>query len=66
MGLVPVMMEERRLSTGRCCDDETDEFIPNLIKAYGIQNPADCLTDFDAIEIDEGRWHPDQWRQAWK
>ena len=47
-------------------DDETDEFIPNLIKSYGIENGAECITDFDAIEMDEGRWYRDQWRDAWK
>ena len=49
-------------------DDETDEFIPSLIHDYGIE-PKDApnvLTDFDAIEIDEGRWYPDMWRDAWK
>ena len=47
-------------------DDETDEFIPESIKAYGL--PADCgaVTDFDLIEMDEGRWKPDMWRAAWK
>jgi hypothetical protein len=24
------------------------------------------LTDFDLIEMDEGRWYPDMWRDAWK
>ena len=23
------------------------------------------LTDFDMIEIDEDRWYPDMWRDAW-
>jgi len=33
---------------------------------YGL--PADCgaVTDFDLIEMDEGRWYPDMWRDAWK
>ena len=47
-------------------DDETAEFIPALVKSYGIADASNVLTDFDAIEIDEGRWYPDMWRDAWK
>lgn len=47
-------------------DDETDEFIPSKIKEYGIADGASAITDFDLIEIDEGRWYPDMWRDAWK
>ena len=47
-------------------DDETDEFIPAMIKEYGIPDDGRALTDFDLIEIDEERWHPDMWREAWK
>ncbi len=47
-------------------DDEHDEFIPDLIKSYGLPDDGSVLTDFDAIEMDEGRWTPDQWRNAWK
>jgi gluconokinase len=47
-------------------DDETDGFIPDMIKAYGLQDDGRVVTDFDLIEKDEGRWHPDQWRAAWK
>lgn len=47
-------------------DDESDEFIPALVKSYGIADASNVLTDFDAIEIDEGRWYPDMWRDAWK
>jgi len=49
-------------------DDETDGFIPAMIKEYGIQ-PSDAskvTTDFDMIEVDEGRWYPEMWRDAWK
>jgi hypothetical protein len=49
-------------------DDETDGFIPAMIKEYGI-HPSDAskvTTDFDMIEVDEGRWYPDMWRDAWK
>jgi hypothetical protein len=47
-------------------DDETDEFIPRMIQEYGLPNDGRVLTDFDLIEIDEGRWYPDMWRDAWK
>lgn len=47
-------------------DDETDDFIPSKIKEYGIADDANAITDFDLIEIDEGRWYPDMWRDAWK
>ena len=47
-------------------DDETDEFIPEAIKRYGLKDDGRLLTDFDLIEMDEGRWYPDMWRDAWK
>jgi hypothetical protein len=47
-------------------DDETDEFIPEMIKQYGLPNDGRVQTDFDLIEVDEGRWYPDMWRDAWK
>ena len=47
-------------------DDETDEFIPAMIKEYGIKDAGKVITDFDLIEVDEGRWYPDMWRDAWK
>ncbi len=47
-------------------DDETDEFIPAMIREYGLPDDGRVLTDFDLIEMDEGRWHEDQWREAWK
>ena len=47
-------------------DDETDGFIPDMIKEYGVKNDGSVITDFDLIEMDEGRWYPDQWRAAWK
>ena len=46
-------------------DDETDEFIPAQIRNYGLPDDCGAVTDFDLIEMDEGRWHPDQWREAW-
>ena len=47
-------------------DDESDEFIPETIKAYGLKDNGSLLTDFDLIEMDEGRWYPEMWRDAWK
>lgn len=47
-------------------DDETDEFIPAAIKRYGVPDDGSMLTDFDLIEMDEGRWYPEMWRDAWK
>jgi len=46
-------------------DDESDEFIPGLIKKYGFKDDGSVLTDFDVIEMDEGRWRPDMWHEAW-
>jgi hypothetical protein len=46
-------------------DDETDVFIPETIKAYGLADNGQLLTDFDLIEMDEGRWSPEMWRAAW-
>ncbi len=46
-------------------DDETDAFIPSTVREYGFQDDGSLLTDFDIIERDEGRWHPEQWRDAW-
>jgi hypothetical protein len=47
-------------------DDETDEFIPEMIREYGLPDDGRVITDFDLIEVDEGRWYPDMWRDAWK
>ena len=47
-------------------DDETDGFIPDMIKEYGVPDDGKVLTDFDLIEVDEGRWYPEMWRDAWK
>jgi len=46
-------------------DDETDTYIPAMIKKHGLPGDGTVLTDFDMIEIDEGRWYPDMWRDAW-
>jgi hypothetical protein len=47
-------------------DDETDGFIPETIKEYGLTDNGQLITDFDLIEMDEGRWYPEMWRDAWK
>jgi hypothetical protein len=47
-------------------DDETDEYIPAMIKEYGLKDDGKVLTDFELIEMDEGRWYPEMWRDAWK
>jgi len=47
-------------------DDETDDFLPAMIKKYGITDDGSAVTDFDIIEMDEGRWYPEMWRDACK
>lgn len=47
-------------------DDESDAFIPAMIREYGLPDDGRVLTDFDLIEMDEGRWYPDMWRDAWR
>ena len=47
-------------------DDETAAFIPEMIKHYGLPEDGTVITDFDLIEMDEVRWYPDMWRDAWK
>lgn len=47
-------------------DDETEQFIPDMIREYGLPDDGTVLTDFDLVEMDEGRWTPDQWRAAWE
>ena len=47
-------------------DDETDGFIPDMIKKYGLKDDGSVITGFDLIEMDEGRWYPEMWRNAWK
>jgi gluconokinase len=47
-------------------DDETDAFIPGMIRQYGLPDDGSVITDFDLIEMDEGRWYPNMWRDAWK
>ncbi|HEX3717506.1 MAG TPA: hypothetical protein VH595_06015 [Verrucomicrobiae bacterium] len=40
-------------------DDETDGFIPRMIKKYGLADDGSVITDFDIIKMDEGRWKPE-------
>lgn len=47
-------------------DDETDEYIPEVIREYGLENDGRVVTDFDLIEVDEERWYPEMWRDAWR
>ena len=37
-----------------------------MIKKYGLKDDGSVITDFDLIEMDEGRWSPERWREAWK
>ena len=46
-------------------DDETREFIPALMVSYCVTPDERLVTDFDVIEMDEGRWYPNQWQDAW-
>ncbi|MBI1176318.1 DUF5069 domain-containing protein [bacterium] len=46
-------------------DDETRSYIPELIREYGVTDNGQLVTDFDVIEMDEGRWHPEMWSDAW-
>jgi hypothetical protein len=46
-------------------DDETDSYIPEMIRQFGLKDDGSVVTDFDLIEMDEGRWYPDMWREAW-
>jgi hypothetical protein len=47
-------------------DDETDTWLPSTIKEYGLPNDGRIITDFELIEVDEERWQPEMWRDAWK
>ena len=47
-------------------DDETDVFIPEMIRKHGLPDDGRLATDFDLIEMDEERWYPEMWRDAWK
>ena len=47
-------------------DDETDGSFGEMIKKLGLRDHGGVLTYFDLIEMDEGRWHPDMWRDAWR
>ena len=47
-------------------DDETDGSFGEMIKKLGLRDDGRVLTYFDLIEMDEGRWYPDIWRDAWR
>ena len=34
--------------------------------ATSLNADGSVITDFDLIEMDEGRWYPEMWRDAWK
>ena len=37
-----------------------------MIKDYGLKDAGRVNTDFDLIEMDDGRWNPEMCRAAWK
>jgi hypothetical protein len=47
-------------------DDESDGFLAEMIKKHGLRDDGGVLTYFELIEMDEGRWYPDMWRDAWR
>ena len=47
-------------------DDETDGSFGEMIKKLGLRDDGVVVTYFDLIEMDEGRWYPDMWRDAWR
>jgi hypothetical protein len=47
-------------------DDETDKSFGEMIKKLALRDDGDVVTYFDLIEMDEGRWYPDMWRDAWR
>jgi hypothetical protein len=46
-------------------DDET-EVLAEMITKFGLRDDGRVLTYFDLIEMDEDRWYPDMWRDAWR
>jgi hypothetical protein len=40
--------------------------LAEMITKFGVRDDGRVLTFFDLIEMDEGRWHPDMWRDAWR
>jgi len=45
-------------------DDESDGLLAEMNKKLGLKDGS-VPTYFDLIEMDEGRWYPDMWRDAW-
>jgi hypothetical protein len=46
-------------------DDETG-VLAGMITQFGLRDDGRVLTYFDLIEMDQGRWYPDIWRDAWR
>ena len=38
-------------------DDETDGFIPDMIRQYGLKDDGSAITDFDITEMVQNAWH---------
>jgi hypothetical protein len=47
-------------------DDESDSSLPEILRKFGLRDDGSMPTYFDLIEMDEGRWYPDMWRDAWR
>jgi Domain of unknown function (DUF5069) len=47
-------------------DDESDASLPEIVRKFGLRDDGSVLTYFDLIEMDEDRWYPDMWRDAWR
>jgi hypothetical protein len=37
-----------------------------MITQFGLRDDGRVLTYFDLIEMDEERWNPDMWQDAWR
>ena len=46
-------------------DDESDASLLEIVRKFGLRDGS-VPTYFDLIEMDEGRWYPDMWRDAWR
>ncbi|MFN2476026.1 MAG: DUF5069 domain-containing protein [Chthoniobacterales bacterium] len=46
-------------------DDVTHGYLAEMIKQDGLPDDGTIKTSFDFIEMDEGRWQRDAWREAW-
>src|SRR5690606_30278826 len=61
-----VLIYNRVMSKRAWRDDETAEYIRQLITEYGFPEDGSIVTDFDVIEMAEGRWYPAMWKAAWE